>query len=270
MAGVSLSTLQYHFDDKEGLYRACAELNLPVATHISESASEVEYLRTGTGAWGGYGHLLVEPAGTTGTRLLAEHGLLGPNVVAAHCVVVDDEEIELLASTETGVAHCPRSNAALGCGVAPLAELRAGGARVGVGTDSPASAPSFDFFEELRSVVLSARTRARRPDVLSAGEALELGQDQVVPALGDLDGRREATELLADHARDAGLEIGGGRRRSAEQLRVRCRAPDRIGRQRIALCDLAHPFPGLVFLDPLLAFPSHACHPHVFPEPPGS
>ena len=169
------------------LYRACAELNLPVATHVSESASEVEYLRTGTGAWGAYGDLLVEPTGTTGTRLLAEDGLLGPHVLAAHCVVVDEEEIELLASTGTGVAHCPRSNAALGCGVAPLAELRDAGARVGVGTDSPASAPSFDFFEELRSVVLSARARARRPDVLSAAEALELGTLGSAQALG-LDG----------------------------------------------------------------------------------
>jgi cytosine/adenosine deaminase-related metal-dependent hydrolase len=156
------------------LYRACAELGLPVATHISESDSEVAYLLRGEGAWSGYRHLLVDPPEATGTRLLAEHGLLGRHVVAAHCVVVDEEEIDLLASTGTGVAHCPRSNAALGCGIAPLAELRAAGARVGVGTDSPASAPSFDFFEELRSVVLSARARARRPDVLSTTEALEL------------------------------------------------------------------------------------------------
>jgi 5-methylthioadenosine/S-adenosylhomocysteine deaminase len=166
------------------LYRACAELNLPLATHISESESEVAYLLRGEGAWGGYRHLLVEPPGLTGTRLLAEHGLLGPEVVAAHCVVLDDEEIELLAATGTGVAHCPRSNAALGCGVAPLAELRAAGTRVGVGTDSPASAPSFDFFEELRSVVLSARARARRPDVLSAAEALELATLGSARALG--------------------------------------------------------------------------------------
>jgi 5-methylthioadenosine/S-adenosylhomocysteine deaminase len=157
------------------LYRACAELGLPVATHISESPSEVAYLRWGEGSWSGYRQLLVDPPGTTGTRLLAKHGLLGRQVVAAHCVVLDEEEIELLSSTATGVAHCPRSNAALGCGVAPLAELRAAGVQVGVGTDSPASAPSFDFFEELRSVVLTARARAGRPDVLSASEALELG-----------------------------------------------------------------------------------------------
>jgi 5-methylthioadenosine/S-adenosylhomocysteine deaminase len=166
------------------LYEACAELGLPIATHISESPSEVAYLLTGTGAWGGYKDLLVPAPGKTGTHLLAEHDLLGPNLVAAHCVVLDEDEIGLLASTGTGVVHCPRSNGALGCGVAPLTELRAAGARVGVGTDSPASAPSFDFFEELRSVVLSARARAARPDVLSAAETLELGTLGSARALG--------------------------------------------------------------------------------------
>jgi 5-methylthioadenosine/S-adenosylhomocysteine deaminase len=169
------------------LYEACAELGLPVATHLSESRSEVAYLVRGEGAWGAYRDLLVDPPGSTGTRLLAEHDLLGPGLVAAHCVVVDEEEIDLLASTGTGVAHCPRSNGLLGCGVAPLAELRAAGARVGVGTDSPASAPSFDFFEELRSVVVAARARAGRPDVLSAAAALELATLGSARALG-LDG----------------------------------------------------------------------------------
>jgi 5-methylthioadenosine/S-adenosylhomocysteine deaminase len=166
------------------LYVACAELGLPIATHISESESELAYLTRGEGSWSGYRDLLVPPPGRTGTRLLAAHGLLGPHVVAAHCVCVDDEEIELLAATRTGVAHCPRSNAALGCGVAPLAELRAAGAQVGVGTDSPASAPSLDFFEELRAVLLGARARGRRPDVLSAAEALELGTIGSARAVG--------------------------------------------------------------------------------------
>lgn len=166
------------------LYRACAELGLPIATHISESPAEVKYLLSGEGPWGAYSELLVDPPGTTGTRMLAEHGLLGRDVVAAHGVMLDAEEIGLIVSTGTGVAHCPRSNAALGCGVAPLAELREAGARVGVGTDSPASAPSFDFFEELRSVVLSARARAGRPDVLSPSQALELGTLGSARALG--------------------------------------------------------------------------------------
>ncbi|MFL5951056.1 MAG: amidohydrolase family protein [Gaiellaceae bacterium] len=166
------------------LYRAAGELGLPVATHLSESPAEVRYLTTGEGPWGAYSDLLVAPPLTTGARLLAEHGLLGPDVVAAHCVMLDPEEIALLAATQTGVAHCARSNGALGCGVAPLAELRDASVRVGVGTDSPASAPSFDFFEELRSVVFAARARAQRPDVLSAAEALELGTLGSARALG--------------------------------------------------------------------------------------
>jgi cytosine/adenosine deaminase-related metal-dependent hydrolase len=166
------------------LYRACAELGLPVATHISESPAEILYLTRGEGPWGAYSDLLVPHPGMTGTRLLAENGLLGRDVVAAHCVMVEPDEIDLLASTATGVAHCPRSNGALGCGVAPLTELRAAGVRVGAGTDSPASAPSFDFFEELRSVVLSARARAQRPSVLSAAETLELGTLGGARALG--------------------------------------------------------------------------------------
>ncbi len=165
------------------VYRACSELGLPLATHLSESAREVEYLRDGGGSWGRYAYLVPSP-GTTGTRMLAAEGLLGPGMVAAHCVHVDEDEIGLLASRRVGVAHCPRSNAVLGCGVAPLAELRAAGARVGVGTDSPASAPSFDYFDELRSVVLSARARARRPDALSAAEALELATLGGAQAMG--------------------------------------------------------------------------------------
>jgi cytosine/adenosine deaminase-related metal-dependent hydrolase len=194
------------------LYEACAELGLPIATHISESRAEVGYLRTGTGAWGGYKDLLVASPGKTGTHLLAEHGLLGPHVVAAHCVVLDEDEIDLLASTGTGVAHCPRSNAALGCGVAPLTELRAAGARIGVGTDSPASAPSFDFFEELRSVVLSAR--ARPPPPGPAGRPLRRRGSRAGDARLRSRSRPRPGDRLA-RARKAG--------------RPRCRLPQGLG-----------------------------------------
>src|SRR5262249_5398953 len=84
---------------------------------------------------------------------------------------VDDDEISELASLDVPVAHCPRSNALLGCGAAPLAELRAAGVRVGLGTDSPASTPSFDAWEELRTAVYLSRARERRPDALAASAA---------------------------------------------------------------------------------------------------
>ena len=156
------------------LYEACAGLGLPTATHLAESVAEREFLVHGTGDWSAFADMLVPPPGVTGIHLLADAGLLGPHVVAAHCVDVDEEEIALLARHHVGVAHCPRSNGILGCGVAPLDELRAAGIAVGIATDSPASTPSFDLFEELRTAIVAARARAGRPDALSAAEALEL------------------------------------------------------------------------------------------------
>jgi 5-methylthioadenosine/S-adenosylhomocysteine deaminase len=165
------------------VYHACVGLGLPVATHISESASEVDYLHDGGGPWQEI-DWLVDPPGTSGTRLLAREGLLGPDVLAAHCVVVEPDEIALLAEHDVAVAHCPRSNAYVGCGIAPLRELRAAGLRVGVGTDGVSSTPSHDFFDELRAVVAMARARERRPDALTGAEALELGTLGSARALG--------------------------------------------------------------------------------------
>jgi 5-methylthioadenosine/S-adenosylhomocysteine deaminase len=132
-------------------YQACAELGVPVATHLAESRDELDYLTGRGGAWAGYSHLLVEPPGTTGIRMLAADGLLGPEVIAAHCVTIDPEEIGLLARHRVGVAH---------------------------------SAPSLDFFEELRSAVLSARARTADPTALSATQALELATLGSARALG--------------------------------------------------------------------------------------
>ena len=165
------------------VYRACAGLGLPVATHISESESEVRYLLDGSGAWGAI-TWLVDPPRTTGTRLLAREGLLGPNVLAAHCVVIEPDEVALLAEHDVAVVHCPRSNAYVGCGIAPLRELRAAGLRIGVGTDGVSSTPSYDYFDELRAVVMMARARERRPDAMTAAEALELGTLGGARALG--------------------------------------------------------------------------------------
>jgi len=156
------------------LYGACADLELPIATHLAESEAETEFLQTGTGSWEAFAELLVPPPGMTGIRALAGTALLGPHVLAAHCVQADDEEIELLASNDVAVAHCPRSNALLGCGVAPLAALREAGIRVCIATDSPASTPSFDMFDEMRAAIAGARARERRPDALTCAEALEL------------------------------------------------------------------------------------------------
>ena len=166
------------------VYEAAAGLGLPVATHLNESQDELDWLLRGEGPWQPLGEMLVDPDGQSGIRRLAGAGLLGPEVVAAHCVKVDAEEIELLARHGVAVTHCPRSNALLGCGVAPLAALRGAGLRVGIGTDGVSSAPSHDFFEELRTVIAGARAREERADAISASEALELATLGGARALG--------------------------------------------------------------------------------------
>jgi 5-methylthioadenosine/S-adenosylhomocysteine deaminase len=166
------------------VYEYATGLGLPLATHLNESQDELDWLLRGEGPWQPFGEMLVDPYGESGIRRLAAAGLLGPDVVAAHCVKVDAEEIGLLAGHGVAVAHCPRSNAQLGCGIAPLDGLRRAGLRIGVGTDGVSSVPSHDYFEELRGVIASARAREERADVLSAAEALELATLGGARALG--------------------------------------------------------------------------------------
>ena len=166
------------------VYAACRDLGLPLATHLNESQHELDWLIRGEGPWQPLAEMLVVPDGRSGIVRLAEAGLLDDRVVAAHCVKVDAEEVALLARHHVAVAHCPRSNALLGCGIAPLAALRAAGLRVGLGTDGVSSVPSHDFFEELRTAISMARARDEEAGALSAAETLELATLGGARALG--------------------------------------------------------------------------------------
>jgi cytosine/adenosine deaminase-related metal-dependent hydrolase len=132
---------------------------LPVATHLLESARETEHLD-------------------------AFADVLGPDTVAVHAVLVNAADITLLAERDVPVAHCPRSNALLGCGIAPLTELLEAGIRVGLGTDSPSSAIDFDMWAEMRTAIMLQRARGGRADALSAQTALELATTRSAAAIG--------------------------------------------------------------------------------------
>ena len=161
-------------------YRWCLSLGIPVGTHLAESAGENEWLEHGTGVLEGI-PILVPPTGKRAVASLEE--VLGPDLLCAHCVDVSADEIELLAERGVRIAHCPRSNALLGCGVAPIAAMQAAGSVVGLGTDSPASTPSFDVFEEMRAAVYAARALERRPEALSAADVLRLATSDAARAL---------------------------------------------------------------------------------------
>ncbi len=158
----------------------CLSLRIPVGTHLSESANENEWLEHGAGPFA-ESPIVVPPTGKRAVPTLEP--VLGPDLLCAHCVDLEPHELALLAERDVPVAHCPRSNALLGCGVAPLAGLRDAGIRVGLGTDSPASAPSFDMFEEMRAAIYAARARERRAGALSAGDALRLAAIDAARAL---------------------------------------------------------------------------------------
>lgn len=164
------------------VYRWALSLGIPVGTHLAESANEQAWLEHGAGPMAVNEDVLVEPTGKRAVATLAD--VLCPELLCAHCVEVDSAEIALLAAHDVPVAHCPRSNAMLGCGIAPLAELREAGLRIGLGTDSPASTPSFDPWEELRTAVYASRARERRPDALGAADALRLATIGAAQALG--------------------------------------------------------------------------------------
>ena len=130
--------------------------NLPLTIHLAETAAEVELAHSGQGLLAERlttmgGHDLIETGGCgAGPALLAARcGLFeGRPVVVAHGVHLDDEEIALLAARDVAVALCPRSNAGLHCGAAPIQRLVEHGIRLGLGTDSLASNESLDLFAE--------------------------------------------------------------------------------------------------------------------------
>jgi len=161
-------------------YRWCLSLGIPVGTHLAESANENEWLEHGSGPLYGI-PILVPPTGKR--AVLSLEPVLGPDLLCAHCVEVNDDEIALLAERNVPVAHCPRSNALLGCGIAPVAELQAADVRVGLGTDSPASTPSFDMFEEMRTAIYMSRARTKRPEALLAADALRMATLDAARAL---------------------------------------------------------------------------------------
>jgi 5-methylthioadenosine/S-adenosylhomocysteine deaminase len=158
-----------------------------VVTHLAESRHELAMLLDGSGPLAETMRAVengVEPYGRHPILELHARGVLGPETVVAHAVHVGPGEIAALAESGCSVAHCPRSNALLGCGIAPVAALRAAGVPVGIGTDSPASALTLDLFEDLRAALFLARAREEDAGALTAADVLRLATLGGAEALG--------------------------------------------------------------------------------------
>ena len=146
------------------IFRSCAELasefDVPVHTHLAETALEVERARKEYG-------MPVVP-------WVKKQRLFDARVLAAHCVHVDEGEMRALRDAHAGVAHNPTSNLKLGSGTAPVTKMLELGLNVGIGTDGAASNNDLDMFEETRLAALLAKGTTGDPTAIPARTALAM------------------------------------------------------------------------------------------------
>ncbi|GIG55228.1 8-oxoguanine deaminase [Demequina activiva] len=172
-------------------------LGVRLHTHGAETVEEEAFCR--------------ERFGMSPTDYLESVGWLGEDVWMAHCVHLSSPDIDRFASTGTGVAHCPSSNARLAAGIAPVRDMLRAGVPVGLGVDGAASNESGQLGTEVRAAVLAARLRDGA-DAMSGRDALRVATMGGARVLGRQDeiGSVEAGKL-ADLAlwRIDGVEHAG-------------------------------------------------------------
>lgn len=156
------------------------QLGLGIHTHLHETAGEIAQS--------------LEQYGIRPMQRLAELGVLGPGLVAAHCVHVDEQEMDLLAEYGCHVAHCQTSNLKLASGIAPIASMKQRGVSVGIGTDGAASNNRLDVFAEMRLAALLAKGSTGNAAALPAKTVLQMATLDAARALG-LDDRIGSIEI---------------------------------------------------------------------------
>ena len=137
--------------------------------HVSETWAEVDNCKKEFG---------VSPVG-----LLEKLGCLSERVIAAHCVAVDDNDIEMLAKRGVSLAHCPRSNKKLASGIAPVEKMEKAGINVTLGTDGCASNNNLDMFQEMATAAKLHKVDSLDPTVLGAADVLQMATRNAAKAL---------------------------------------------------------------------------------------
>ena len=146
------------------------QLSLNIHTHIHETHDEIAQSQ--------------KEYGMRPLHRLSSLGLLGPNLIAAHCVHLNQEEMELLAENGCHIAHCPASNLKLASGIAPVSRLMQQGINIGLGTDGASSNNRLDMFAEMRLAALLAKGSSGDAAALPASQALEMATINAARALG--------------------------------------------------------------------------------------
>jgi 5-methylthioadenosine/S-adenosylhomocysteine deaminase len=141
--------------------------------------------------------------GMSPVKYLESIGVLGPDVVAAHCIYVDEADRKLLAERGVGCVHNPSSNMMIASGVSPVPELRAAGVAVGLGTDGPAGSNNdLDVMEEIDLAAKLAKITKMDPRALNAIAVVEMATIDGARALhmekeiGSLEAQKKADLVL--------------------------------------------------------------------------
>ncbi|MFD7923715.1 formimidoylglutamate deiminase [Streptomyces sp. NPDC059740] len=153
----------------------------PLHVHLSEQTAENEACRAAHGC--------------TPTRLLADHGVLGPATTGVHNTHLTEEDIALLGATGTGTCMCPTTERDLADGIGPAVALEQAGSPLSLGSDSHAV---IDLLEEARALELDERLRTRRRGHWTAARLLTAATGGGHRALGWPEAGRLAVGALAD------------------------------------------------------------------------
>jgi len=142
----------------------------PILIHVAEMKKELDDSRAKNG--------------TTPVQYLDKLGILGPDMVAAHCIFVDEADRKILAQRQVGCVHNPSSNMMLASGVAPVIEERAAGVAVGLGTDGPAGSNNdLDLMEEMDLAAKLQKITKMDPQALGAKTVVEMATIEGARAL---------------------------------------------------------------------------------------
>ena len=184
--------------------------SLDVCIHTAESEAEQQMMLAGEGEFAEglqAREIAWHPPGVSTISYFNSIGVLEASPLLVHCVKADAEDIELIARSGSRVAHCPKSNAKLGHGIAPLHQFLNAGVTVGLGTDSVASNNRCDMLDEARFCGLIHRAKSQDFRWPAAGQMLRLATFEGARALrldgaiGSLEAGKQADVVAIDLSR---------------------------------------------------------------------
>jgi len=136
------------------------EIGVPIHTHLAETENEVKITK--------------EKYGKSPTKFLEDVNFFSVPILAAHCIYIDESDMEILAENNVGVTHNPLSNMKLGSGIANITKLIDKGINIGLGTDGVASNNNLDLFEEAKIAAYLQKVDKKDPSLINTNDLLKM------------------------------------------------------------------------------------------------